>query len=247
MPHNLSEKIRGIAATASSRFDLCASVINESKVTNFAEIGVWRGEFAEHILRDCPSIDRYYMVDPWRHLDDWNKPANVMDSEFEEIFSEAMDRTAFASDKRVVLRATTKQALAELHNAELGAVYIDSDHTLKGITVDLISVYDRIRPDGYILGDDFVPNIWQHSHKYEPTLVFPLAVYFAEAKGDAIYGLPFSQFLISKSLKPDAFQFHDLTGQYKETSLRKQFLTNPNRRAKQLLQRFWAKIPHRRD
>ena len=54
---------------------------------NFAEIGVWRGEFAEHILRRCPSIEHYYMVDPWRHLDDWNKPANVSDPEFDQIFS----------------------------------------------------------------------------------------------------------------------------------------------------------------
>ena len=72
-----------------------------------------------------------------------------------------MDRTAFASDKRVVLRVTTKQALATLENAELDAVYIDGDHTLKGITIDLISLYDIIKSRGYILGDDFVPNIWR--------------------------------------------------------------------------------------
>lgn len=130
MPDSSSDIIRGVTVEASSRFDLWASFINKSQVKTFAEIGVWRGEFAEHILRYCPSIDRYYMIDPWRHLDDWNKPANVSDPEFDQIFTEAMERTAFASDKRVVLRGTTKQALATLKNAELDAVYIDSDHTL---------------------------------------------------------------------------------------------------------------------
>jgi hypothetical protein len=247
MLHNLSERIRGGAAGASSRFDLCASFINQSKVKNFAEIGVWRGEFAEHILRYCPTIERYYMVDPWQHLDDWNKPANVSDQEFEQIFSEAIERTAFASDKRVILRGTTKQALVNLEKGELDAVYIDSNHTLKGITIDLISLYDKIKSDGLILGDDFVPSIWQHPDRFEPTLVFPFAVYFAEAKGDAIFGLPFNQFLISKSLEPDAFQFHDLTGRYQETSLRKQFLLSRNRRTKQELQRLGAKTPRRAE
>ena len=46
MLHNLSDKIRGVAAEASARFDLWASFINQSKVKSFAEIGVWRGEFA---------------------------------------------------------------------------------------------------------------------------------------------------------------------------------------------------------
>ncbi len=242
MVNNLPEIVRGVAAEASSRFDLWASFINQSKVKNFAEIGVWRGEFAEHILSCCPSIERYYMVDPWRHLEDWNKPANVSDPEFDQIFSEAMERTAFASDKRVVLRATTKQALAILGNAELDAVYIDSDHTLRGITIDLVSLYDKIGSCGYLFGDDFVPNIWQHPDRFEPSLVFPFATYFAEEKGDAIFGLPFKQFLISKSPEADAFQFHDWTGCYQETSLRKQILTGPNKRFKNLLKRLRAKM-----
>jgi len=232
MLHSLPNKVRTIAVEASSRFDLCASFINQSEVKNFAEIGVWRGEFAEHILRCCPSVERYYMVDPWQHLDDWNKPANVSDQEFEQIFSEAIERTAFAGDKRVIVRGTTIQALVKLERAELDAVYIDSNHTLKGITIDLISLYDKVTSDGFILGDDFVPSIWQHPERFEPTLVFPFAVYFAEAKGDQIFGLPFNQFLISKTPEPDAFQFHDLTGRYQETSLRKQFLRPPNKRNK---------------
>ena len=37
-----------------------------------------------------------------------------------------------------------------------------------------------------------------HAQQYEPTLVFPFAVYFAEAVGSRIYGPPHSQFLIEK-------------------------------------------------
>ena len=62
--------------------------INSKKIAAFAEIGVWRGEFAETILRRCQSIERYYMLDLWRHFKEWNKPANVSNVEFDYIYDE---------------------------------------------------------------------------------------------------------------------------------------------------------------
>ena len=32
-----------------------------------AEVGVYRGDFASKILQRCDSIEKYYMIDPWRH------------------------------------------------------------------------------------------------------------------------------------------------------------------------------------
>src|SRR5690349_22612241 len=46
------------------------------------------------------SIERYYMIDPWRHLEDWNKPANQPDDIFEQFYGEVMDKTAAYADKR---------------------------------------------------------------------------------------------------------------------------------------------------
>jgi hypothetical protein len=86
----------------------------------------------------------------------------------------------------------------------------------------LIVSYDKVRLGGWIGGDDFSRTIWQHHTAFEPTLVFPFAVYFAEARGAPIYGLPFKQFAIQKTVEP-GFQFIDLTGQYGDTGLRSQF------------------------
>ena len=43
----------------------------------------------------------------------------------------------------------------------------------------------------------------------EPYLVFPFAIYFAEAINTKIYGLPSNEFLIAKEEK--GFEFIDLT------------------------------------
>ena len=70
-------------------------------------------------------------------------------------------------------------------------------------------MFDKVRPQGWIGGDDFARWIWQHGQSFEPTMVFPFAVYFAEAVGCPVYALPFGQFLIEKAPQR-GFSFTDL-------------------------------------
>jgi Methyltransferase domain len=204
-----------------NRLELWSSLINGMKPKVCAEIGVFRGNFAQHILRNCSTIERYFMLDPWRHLDNWNKPANVADDEFQEIKREAMCTTEFASYKRVVLEGRTTDVSNDLPDEGLDFAYIDGDHTLRGITIDLMRIWPKIRNGGVLAGDDFFASVWHHAPHFEPTLVFPLAVYFAEAIGATIYGLPNSQFAIVVDREArNAFAFRDLTGSYKSLALR---------------------------
>jgi hypothetical protein len=200
------------------------------------EVGVYRGNFASQILRRCEAIEKYYMLDPWRHLDNWNKPANTEDDVFEQILAEARSRTDFAAEKRVILRGKTTEVVDEIPDGELDFAYIDGDHTLRGVTIDLIRLFPKVRPGGWIGGDDFCSTIWQRSTEYEPTLVFPFAVYFAEAIDARLYALPYSQFLLEKD-ETQPFDFVDLTGEYGDVFLRDQL--DPDRLLKvKLLQTF---------
>ena len=178
------------------------------------------GDFARHVLQQCGSIERYFMIDPWASLPDWNKPFNVDTQVFEDVYAEAMEKTAFASEKVVVLRGRTKEVIDAIPDESLDFVYIDGDHTLRGITIDLIKVFSKIKKGGLICGDDFSPDPWQHDIRYEPTLVCPFSIYFAEAMDLPIVALPFSQFVIQK--REDAgFSFLDRTGKYHDISLNK--------------------------
>ena len=186
------------------------------------EVGVYRGNFAERLLRECERIEKYYMLDPWRHLDNWVKPANKSDDVFEQFLSETQSKTEFAAGRRIILRGKTTEVIEQIPDGELDFAYVDGDHTLRGIAIDLIRVYPKIRDGGWIGGDDFSRTVWQHDTRFEPTLVFPFAVYFAEAVGARIYALPYAQFLIEKNAAP-SFAFVDLAGQYGDLTLRDQF------------------------
>ncbi len=205
----------------SSRIDLWVDFIHRTQLRCMVEIGVYRGDFAADLFRRCPEIDRYYMIDPWRHLENWNKPANQDDEVFERFFQETKAKTDFADARRVILRGKTADVVDRIRDGELDFAYIDGDHTLRGITIDLFRIYSKVKRDGFIGGDDFTASVWEHKTSFEPTLVFPFAVYFAEAVGATIYSLPHSQFCLQKTEKK--FAFVDLTRQYQNTALQIQF------------------------
>jgi hypothetical protein len=201
-----------------TRFQLWEQILGRVGVEVVAEIGVWKGSFAKYILERCEGITHYYMIDPWANLPNWNKPRNVSTEEFNAVYDEAMRRTEFAAGKRIVLRGVSKEVIDEIPEESLDFAYIDGDHTLRGITIDLINILPKIRDGGFIGGDDFKPEPWQQGKQYEPTLVCPFSVYFAEAMDLPIVALPFNQFIIQKKTN-SAFSFIDTTGHYCDISL----------------------------
>ena len=205
---------------STSRFELLREVLNATNVKTIAEVGVWKGDFAKEILEHCEKLEKYYMIDPWATLPDWNKPFNVDTKMFEDVYAEAMSKVAFASEKVVVLRGRTKEVIEKIPEESLDFAYIDGDHTLRGITIDLIRLLPKIKKNGLIAGDDFTPNPWQHDIRFEPTLVCPFSIYFAEAMNLPILALPFNQFLIQKKSN-SSFSFVDHTGKYGNVSLSK--------------------------
>jgi len=217
--------IASCISSSQSRIDFWAEFIRRVQIQRMVEVGVWKGDFAADILQRCECLTKYYMLDPWRHLADWNKPANQNDATLDSFYEMTKAKTEFAKDRRVILRGKTIEVIDQIKDGELDLAYIDGDHTLKGIAIDLVRVYPKIRTGGFLGGDDFSRTIWSHKTSFEPTLVFPFAVYFAEAVGATVYSLPNIQFLLHKT-EQRAFGFVDLVGQYDDLSLRSQVTPN---------------------
>jgi hypothetical protein len=224
------DRIRQLARSSSNRLAFWSEFVRAAEVRSVAEVGVYRGAYAQHILDECSSVERYYMVDPWRHLEDWNKPANQSDQIFEDFYNEAMDRTEAHAGKRVVLRGRLQDVVDDIPDQSVDFAYIDGDHTLRGITIDLTRMMAKIAPGGWLAGDDFCPSIFQHAEDFEPTMVFPYAVYFAEAVDLPIYAVRHRQFLIRND-PSRGFAFHDFTGRYADTTVKHQLDKMPGQAA----------------
>mgnify|MGYP000854494063 CR=1 FL=1 len=205
---------------SSSRGELWKRFLRAQRTRVMAEVGVWKGDFAADILTSVPDVEVYYMIDPWANLTDWNKPFNVGSEVFDEIYREMDAKTAFAASKRRIMRGRTKEVIDEIPDESLDFAYIDGDHTLRGITIDLIKIWPKIRRGGFVGGDDFTTTPWQHDVKFEPTMVCPFSVYFAEAMNMPITALEHCQFIIHKDDEA-GFCFNDPTGLYDDLSLNK--------------------------
>jgi len=59
----------------------------------------------------------------------------------------------------VILRGKTAEVIDQITDGELDLAYIDADHTLKGIAIDLIRVYPKVRDGGFLGGDDFTTTL----------------------------------------------------------------------------------------
>jgi hypothetical protein len=159
-----------------NRFLLWSNIINEYSLlnnckVNILEIGVWGGQFARHILDNCECVNKYYLIDPYRNLTDWNKPLNISNEAFETIYKEMCDKLSNYKDKTILLRGKTDEVIDKIDNNTLDIIYIDGDHTFNGITTDITKSLCKIKNGGIIGGDDYVENIYHHGSKYSPTMV----------------------------------------------------------------------------
>ena len=154
----LLRTLKEIARKKLPKYPLFTSLVSQTRPGRIAEIGVWEGPFAKHMLQKNQAwLKTYYLVDPWRHLDDWNKPFNVDDDIFTRVYNKAMSQTKALFPNLVsVLRGTTLEVIDQVADNSLDLVYIDGDHTEEGCKTDLYNWYEKVRPGGLVTGDDFV-------------------------------------------------------------------------------------------
>lgn len=86
--HIEESRFQQLVSGAKSRTHLWERILRRANVKTMLEVGVWKAEYAQQILTKCEFIQRYYMIDPWRNLPDWNKPFNVSPEVFEKVYAE---------------------------------------------------------------------------------------------------------------------------------------------------------------
>ena len=225
--------VADIAREADDRLTLWAKVLESVKAHRVAEIGVYRGAYAAHVLDACPAIETYYMIDPWRHLDDWNKPANRAGRRLRALLrrddAEDARRTR---EKRVVLRGRTLDVIDQIPDASLDFAYIDGDHTLRGITLDLVAAAGpKCATTAGSAATTSRRSIWQHGPRSSRRSCSPSRSTSPRRSARGSTRCPLKQFLID--LGAGAFELVDLTGKYATTDLLSQVRPRARQQAAQ--------------
>ncbi|MBY0564372.1 MAG: class I SAM-dependent methyltransferase [Hyphomonadaceae bacterium] len=133
-----------------------------------AEIGVWKGGFSEKILSVTkPAL--LYLIDPWQFQSEYpdrmygGKVAGDQ-AAMDAIHDDVAGRLGALENVRII-RAFSRDAAASLPDEALDWVYIDGNHYYEYVREDLELFARKVKPGGYITGDDY---------EWEPPLGFPV-------------------------------------------------------------------------
>jgi hypothetical protein len=133
-----------------------------------AEIGVHLGDFSQEILAEVRPRT-LHLIDPWKYETDetyaksWyggtqGGSQNTMDERHAGVI--ARFRREIDAGTVVVHRATSEEAARRLPDATLDWVYIDGDHQYEFARQDLAVYAAKVRPGGFLTGDDYIDGGW---------------------------------------------------------------------------------------
>lgn len=126
-----------------------------------AEIGVFRGHFSAVICAELVPI-RLYLVDPWRLIGPhfgWGKDyTNNNSLTTQAAYDQTVARMAmYPQVEAVVIEGFYPACDAQILEP-LDFAYLDASHLYQETLVELRCLHRRIKPGGFLLGDDWRPD-----------------------------------------------------------------------------------------
>lgn len=130
-----------------------------------AEVGTWKGDFAEVILRLSKPV-KLYLIDPWQYFPEFRESWYGAPDGSQAQMDAVHDGVARRFQGRIrqgqveMVRALSQEAAAKIPDASLDWVYIDGNHAYEFVSQDLQLYFPKIKPGGYLAGDDYAEGGW---------------------------------------------------------------------------------------
>jgi hypothetical protein len=123
-----------------------------------AEIGVWRGEFSQEILKSTRPRE-LHLVDPWLFVPSFPKRwyggvQAKSQADMDAIHKSVVGRFG-ASPAVVVHRRKSSEAAKAFPDGYFDWVYIDGDHSYEAVLDDLADWSAKVKRGGMLTGDDY--------------------------------------------------------------------------------------------
>lgn len=118
-----------------------------------AEIGVFRGDFSEFMLKMDPS--KLYLVDPWVSIMDIPARWHAIDQgELDLIKQNVVNK--FSSDNRVeIIEKYSIDALDDFEDSSFDWIYLDANHSYSFIQQDLENWWTKLKTGGTMCGNAY--------------------------------------------------------------------------------------------
>jgi hypothetical protein len=132
---------------------------NVPKGAIVAEVGVWKGDFADKLL--STNLKKLYLIDPWNYVenyeDSWYGGEKSNQKKMDQVFDGVVDRFIDESKlgKVEIIRKASLDGLSSFKDAYFDMIYIDGDHMYNAVQKDLEMGFRKIKSGGILAGDDY--------------------------------------------------------------------------------------------
>jgi Methyltransferase domain len=129
----------------------------------FIEVGVYRGQLAEHLLCTRPLLT-WYGVDPWWHAPEHATRAYIATGDGHAVetrdvtrraYIETLQRIAPFEERVNIIRLPSPQAAAAFTDEQVDAVFLDGDHSYEAVKADIEAWWPIVKKGGWLGGHDY--------------------------------------------------------------------------------------------
>jgi FkbM family methyltransferase len=122
------------------------------------EIGVWKGDFSEEILR-MVKPGKLYLIDPWSYQPEfsheWYGGTIAQNQKDMDAIYESVRRRFINYQNVQIIRKKTEELINEIPVNHLDWIYIDGNHQYEYVLRDLKTFFPLVKEGGIICGDDY--------------------------------------------------------------------------------------------
>ena len=136
-----------------SRWKEFPLLLNEFGVKNGVEIGTYKGDYAETLMKLMPQLD-LTVVDAWTVYQGY-KDYGVNDLE-DVAYNIAIERSKKFGFK--IIKAWSNEAVNQFEDESLDFVFIDGNHDFEHVVEDVAKWSRKVKKGGIVSGHDFNRN-----------------------------------------------------------------------------------------
>src|ERR1035437_3711916 len=118
----------------------------------FVAVGVYTGEFSARLIQEC-TPDKFYCVDPYTPYPEFEDSLNDS-SLLNGAREQAHNRLLSLGREVIFIEDFSVSAAKQFAGNSVDFIYIDGNHGYKFVSQDLEAWYPKLRPGGFMAGDD---------------------------------------------------------------------------------------------
>jgi hypothetical protein len=157
---DLNDSMKG--GWARCYYGVFTNVIKENGYKVIAEVGIGYGTHAKYILKNN-EIQHLYLIDPTKYYpndgfaeDIMKQEPEIPENNFNELYNLINEELLPWKDKYTWFRSESLSITnTQIPDSSIDCIFIDGDHSYNAVLNDLQFWWDKVRPGGQLLGDDY--------------------------------------------------------------------------------------------